>query len=269
MRTQDLRVSEDISAAAWIAPRLSSAFGAVTGTVPGGYPRYVRICHPAAERDGSWASWSRVAQATGRQTHPLMQWHALVGSPDPLNMSGSLWRGRDPERGNLIPEILGPLCDLLADHTTSPEHCLFCLWEGYGWIQGGLPIIRAVVAGAPIPPAFSLEEVSRPAFSLEELSRPRVQLPGRDYLLLVGPLTAALQIGSWPTADWFIPQSPNLFWPADRAWCVASEIDFDSTLVGGTTQLIDAILQAPTFDSWAIQPDDSLAADADRINSVS
>jgi hypothetical protein len=50
---------------------------------------------------------------------------------------------------------------------------------------------------------------------------------------------------------------------------VASEIDFDSTLVGGTTQLIDAILQAPTFDSWAVQLDDSLAADTDRINSVS
>ena len=259
MWTEDLRVSEDISAAAWIGPRLSSAFGAVTRTVPSGYPSYVRICHPAAERDGSWASWSMVAQATGRQTHPLMQWHALVGSPDPLNMSGSLWRGRDPERGNLIPEILGPLCDLLADLTTTPEHCFFCLWEGYGWIQGGLPIMRAVPAGAPIPPAFSLEE----------LSRPRVQLPGRNYLLLFGPLTAPLQIGPWPTADWFIPQSPNLFWPADRAWCVASEIDFDSTLVGGTPQLIDAILQAPTFDSWAVQPDGSLAADADRINSVS
>jgi hypothetical protein len=267
MWTEDLRVSEDISAAAWIAPRLSGAFGAVTRTVPSGYPSYVRICHPAAERDGSRASWSRVAQATGRQTHPLMQWHALVGSPDPLNLRGSLWRGRDPERGNLIPEILGPLCDLLADHTATPEQCFFCLWEGYGWIQGGFPITRAVRAGARIPPGFRFEEVSRPAFSLEDLSRPRVQLPHRDYLLLVGSLATALQIGSWPAADWFIPQSPNLFWPADQAWCVASEIDFDSTLVGGTPQLIDAILQARTFDSWAVQPDDSLAADADRINS--
>jgi hypothetical protein len=186
-----------------------------------------------------------------------MQWHALVGSPDPLSMRGSLWPGSDPERGNLVPEVLGPLCDLLADHTTTPEHCFFCLWEGYGWIRGG-------AAAA----ALGSDEPISPAFSLEELSRPRLRLPDRDYLLLVGPLPAALRIGWWHSADWIDPQSPNLFWPADQAWCVASEIDFDSTLVGGTSELVDAILRAPTFDSWPVQPDDSLAADADRINPV-
>jgi hypothetical protein len=100
------------------------------------------------------------------------------------------------------------------------------------------------------------------------LSRPRLHLPGRDYLLLVGPLSAALQIGWRVRADWFDPQSPNLFWPACEEWCVASEIDFDSTLVGGTSELIDSILQAPAFDSWSVRADDSLAADADRINPV-
>jgi hypothetical protein len=195
-----------------IAPRLSSDFGAVTRTVPSGYPGYVRICHPAGERDGRSVTWSRVAQATGGQTSPVMQWHVLVGSPDPFNMRGSLWRGRYPERGNLVPELLGPVCDLLADHTATPEHCFFCLWEGPGWIQGGLAgaTVRAVPAGAPIPPAFSLEEVSRPAFSPEELSRPRVQLPDRHYLLLVGSLSAARQIGWRPTAGSFVAQSPNL-----------------------------------------------------------
>jgi hypothetical protein len=98
------------------------------------------------------------------------------------------------------------------------------------------------------------------------MSRRRVHLPGRDYALLAGPLPAALQIGWWHTADWFEPHSPNLFWPADHAWCVASEIDSDSTLLGGSRELIDAILQTPTFDSWPVQPNDSLAAYADRIN---
>jgi hypothetical protein len=90
----------------------------------------------------------------------------------------------------------------------------------------------------------------------------------RDYLLLAGSLAAALQIGCWLSADWFDPQSPNLFWPADRAWCVATEIDFDSTLLGGTTELIEAVLEAPTLDSWPVRPDDSLAFDADQINPV-
>jgi hypothetical protein len=47
---------------------------------------------------------------------------------------------------------------------------------------------------------------------------------------------------------------------------VASEIDFDSTLVRGTTELIRAILDEPGLDAWSVGPDDSLAYDADRIN---
>jgi hypothetical protein len=49
---------------------------------------------------------------------------------------------------------------------------------------------------------------------------------------------------------------------------VASEIDFDSTLVGGTEQLIDAILAEPRLDTWRVGPGDSLAYDADKINHI-
>jgi hypothetical protein len=93
-----------------------------------------------------------------------------------------------------------------------------------------------------------------------------VRLPGRDYRLLEGPLSAATQIGNWASPTWFLPRSPNIFWPADRAWCAATEIDFDSTVVGGSTELIQAILDTPAFDAWNVGPDDSLAADADTIN---
>ncbi len=199
-----------------------------------------------------------------------MQWHALVGSADPLDMTGSLWPGGDPQRGNLVPEVLAHLCHALADHTATPERCFFCLWEGWGWIHGG-PVRPAVArrSGAGAAPVSSGDPIAL-AFSAEELKRPRLRLPNRDYLLLAGSLEAALQIGDWygPAAFAFASQSPNLFWPTDRAWCVASEIDFDSTLVGGTIELVDAILQAPEFDSWRVQPGDSLAHDADRVNPV-
>lgn len=197
-----------------------------------------------------------------------MQWHALVGSADPLNVTGSLWPGADPQRGNLVPEVLARLCDVLADHTATPERCFFCPWEGYGWISSGPfgpPSPRAARPGAA---GVSSDDPIAPAFSPEELRQPRLHLPGRDYLLLAGPLKAALQIGHWIGPECFAPQSPNLFWPADRAWCAASEIDFDSTLLGASTELVDAILRSPEFDSYPVQPDDSLAYDADRINHV-
>jgi hypothetical protein len=247
MCTGDLQLIDDPSVADWIAAGLGGKFGAVTRTVPAGYPAYVRICHPAPDRDGTLASWSEVAATTGRQVHALMQWHALVGSRDWLNMTGSLWRGENPERGNLVPEVLGPLFDLLAHHTTDPGRCFFCVWEGYGWAQ----------EAAGFPPGS------------------RVYLPDRDYLAWTGPLSAAPKIGyeigtrfsdTSVEVDWF--QSPNLFWPHDRAWCAASEIDFDSTLIGGRAELVDAILATPAFDAWPIGPDDSLAYDADKINEV-
>ena len=187
---------------------MTGGFGAVTRTVPNDYPAYARICHPAVDRGARLVAWSEVARATGRQTHPVMQWHALVGSADYLNMKGSLWPGSDPETGNLVPEVLSPLCDLLADHTATPEDCFFCLWEGWGWIKGGHTVVtsflRASAAGAAIGP----EEPIAPAFSVEELRRPRVHLPGRNYLLLAGSLAAALQIGCWlsPTGSTLSPR---------------------------------------------------------------
>jgi hypothetical protein len=255
---KDLRLSGDVAAAAWIAPRLGGDFGAVTRTVPDGFEAYVRICHPVAGADGRPLSWVDVAAVTGAQAHPLMQWHALVGARDTRNAAGTVWSGSDPQCGNLETEALVALCALLGEQTATAAECCFCLWDGYGWIDGPQTVVLASTAatGRREPPPRAA------VFSAEELSRPRVELPQRRYLLLAGPLPAAAQIVCPP----FGHQSPNIFWPADRAWCAATELDFDSTLVGGSAELIDAILGAPGLDAWPVRADDSLAADADLIN---
>ncbi len=265
----------DLSEAEWIAPRLTGAFGTVGLTVPIGFPAYARICHPVEDRDGQRVTWSQVAATTRRRPHPLMQWRSLVGSPDVSADTRSSWTGNEPEVGNLAPDALEALLGLLAEHTATPDDCEFCLWDGYGWIQGS-PAVASISssrlsAGSAVPERTDEPPVPDPvppAFSAEELSRPRLKLPHRDYLLLEGPLPAAKEIGWSYQPDWFSPQSPNLFWPADRAWCVATEIDFDSTLVAGPVDLVDAILRAANLDSWAVRPDDSFAIDGDHINSV-
>jgi hypothetical protein len=229
----------DMTAAAWIAPRLSGGFGAVTMFVPDGYAAYVRICHPADSDDG-YVTWSEVARYTGRVAHPTMQWHAVVGSPDPTNYAGSLWPGGDPERGRLDPTVLGELCEVLARHTRTPEHCFFGVWDGFGWIDPQ----RA--AGLP-----------------------RLRHPGRDYLMSTGPLRAARNVGEGVDLDWRLwAPSPNLMWPADRAWFVGTEIDLDSTLVGGSAELIADLLDDPALDAWPVDAGDSVAADGDTVNHV-
>jgi hypothetical protein len=79
-------------------------------------------------------------------------------------------------------------------------------------------------------------------------------------------LEVIVRTGSWPCDEVLPTQPPNLFWPAGRTWCAASEIDFDSTLVGGPAALIDAILDHPALEAWPVSPGDRLTADADRIN---
>jgi hypothetical protein len=274
---EDMKLSDDVESAGWIRTRLGGPFGAVTRTVPAGYEAYARICHPARDEDGVSVTWSQVASVTGRHAHPLMQWHALVGSVDPINVTSPLWEWENPERGNLGREVLTALTEVLARHTVSAVQCAFCLWDGWGWLDA--PVIGQARGehDASVRAAVS-EQTRRPQAEsvlaigshdpILDSDGPRFRLSGRDYLLFYGPLQSATSLGYWSTPDVFQAQSPNLFWPADRAWCVATEIDFDSTLVAGKRTLIDALLEAPALDAWPVHPDDSLASDADCTNTL-
>lgn len=105
-----------------------------------------------------------------------------------------------------------------------------------------------------------------PAFAAAAMAGPRLHLPGRNYLLFTGELDAAAQMGWWEAEDWFAPQSPNLFWPVDRSWCVASEIDFDSTVLAGSTALIEAVLARQDLEAWPVEPGDLLSIEGDTVN---
>jgi hypothetical protein len=63
--------------------------------------------------------------------------------------------------------------------------------------------------------------------------------------------------------------APNLIWPEDRSWLVVSEVDFDSTLVGGRGELVEAIVASPKLEVWQAEPTTSLAEGADKVNVAS
>src|ERR1700688_3200784 len=85
-----------------------------------------------------------------------------------------------------------------------------------------------------------------------------VHLPWRDYLLFDGPLEAATEFGWSLTEECFIPHSPNLFWPQDHAWCVATEIDLLSTLFAGSESLAQNLLADPRLEAWRVFPEDHI-----------
>ena len=95
-----------------------------------------------------------------------------------------------------------------------------------------------------------------PAFAPDVMAGPRVSIPARDYLLFRGPLS---QAGQWGAAELRpghprLLNSPNLMWPADHSWFVASEIDLPWTGVGGSAQLIQDLMADKGLDVERVEP---------------
>lgn len=60
------------------------------------------------------------------------------------------------------------------------------------------------------------------------------------------------------------PAVTKFWWPDDHAWCVANEIDFDFTCVGGSPALIDDLLRLADLE---VQPATlTVAEDAESAN---
>jgi hypothetical protein len=238
--------AESAVPAEWVTARLDVfAEDWVTGMVGPDFESYARIFHPVD--DGPDAQrWADVAELNGRIMHASAEWDRINSSPEDFG-DASAFSG-DPRLGNLEVPALSALCDTLAGHTSTPERCWFAVWDGWGWQHpGAFGVLRSSTSSEPLSPV----ESAPPAWQLD-LTGPTFALPGRDYRLFGGPVAAATRVGHWVTREWFIPQSPSIIWPADHSWWVATEVDADSTLVGGSRQLITDITNSPLLEALAI-----------------
>jgi hypothetical protein len=207
-----------------------------------------------------------MAAKSGRTMHRLAQFHA-INLP---SLTGVDPAGNGAAPGNLPPTSLRSLCGTLSQHTLTPESCRFCLWEGVGWLydtgaSGRIVFTPIGYSGPPEPPfgySESVPEFLRAAAAAEA----RVYLPHRTYLFFEGPLEGATEFGNYLTPEYFLPRSPNLFWPEDRAWCAATEIDLYCTLVGGSDALIESLMANPDLEVWRVLADAPVTSDSDEIN---
>ena len=225
--------SSAIADADWLEARLAVPMGSTaTSIVPGGFDAYLRILHPAeVAGEGETAGarrvrWSEVASWTGMALADDARFHSVALPPEEPGSSGHPVC-YPPGRGGLTEADCAALVRIVRAHTADPDECRFCLWEGYAW-QGR--------QSHPIP--------------REVLDGPRVHLPMRDYVLYRGPIEAAGALAE-PAF-----QTPNIWWAADRSWCVASELDLPWTYVGGSRRLIENLLSSPDLEALPAGPDD-------------
>ena len=231
----ELRLADDARAASWLTSRIRGFGESVWSLVPEGFPAYVRVFHPAElyidpESEPVPVRWAVIAAATGKVAHPAMQLEALTGIDQYREELPGVFN-YPPEIGTLPPGLARALASKLARHTRTPDRCWFAVWEGFGHTP-------------------------------ERLRRaPRFHLPHRDYYLLTGPLECA-SLDIFDGGD----QSSNLWWPDDETWCVASEIDLNTTYIACSEACRDDILSVSDLEAVAIEPTWSIANASDSLN---
>ena len=264
---EEVELQTDLSPSEWILPRLlpslvSGGRGTpVTGVVPAGYHAYVRVLHPAnAGHYTSAVSWRHVVDLSGRTYHPLMQFERI-------NLAETTKTGRPPfgppELGYLAPELCKVLFGLLAIFTLTPETCWLGIWEGWGSL--GYPRSMSLLRFRHQPESRD-EEFSSLEQQLTEVAErvnraPRFAHPGRSYLLAKSPISGVCELGRPP-----LRITPSLVWPDDRAWCVGTEIDFDSTLVACGRACATALLSEEGLEALRVPPHGRLDFEGDELN---
>lgn len=222
MAGSGVQQSVEVEEAAWIGDRLSPFDSCVlTSVVPSGFEAYARVLHPLdpPARDQQPGRWMDVSSWSGVELGPGIDFPDIA-LPEHEPSGVEPWPGQVPQVGTLDPACADALAVVLARHTSAPDRCWFCTWEGWGSV------------------VFD--------------DGPRVELPARSYALFVGPLAALPSL-----MDAQDDHSPNLWWPDDRAWCVATEIDLAWTYLGGSAALIGDVLANPRLEAQPASPEDN------------
>lgn len=230
----DYESAPDRAAASWVVDGLRGFADSVVSLVPSGFEAYARVFHPAWQWEArTRVRWRDVAHANGRIAHRAMQWPGITGSFRYYHGAHQpgIW-DHEPLEGSLPEELAPVLVSVLAGHTMASDQCWFAVWDGYGCFQ------------------FSPQDA--PAFDI----------PHRSLLLFTGPITAVL--ASMCGQPWW--QSPSLWWPQDRAWCVETEVDMMSTYVGGTRQCVEELVDRDDLEAAIVDPADGVTWASDELN---
>lgn len=267
------------------------------------YDEYERM--PEAERQAILdrfvdepATWAETASAFGTALHPLAQWQRIVRTPPDgdwnLRISPDGREFTGPMEGEMAPEMFSTIVGHLIAHTTTPDAGFAALWEGRGGLVGHLghsptrmlltfsddPNHQAMLDRSthdPFNNVFRRKTWQEGILSREISEGPRFRLPDRDHVLFRG------KISDFARQDWvlevpwrdrpgeehgFAPaaQTPSILWPDDHAWVQVSEIDYDSTIVGGSAELIAALCADASLEAFPIPENADLTWDADEVN---
>lgn len=158
-------------------------------------------------------------------------------------------------------ELFAAVVSIGERHTSSPDRAWFATWAGHGfdnaesrvaWLSP--PVDEPERRERDAERARLRDEDRRRNTAIsDELKRiPHFRRPGRTYYLLQGPLGAVTDFRHPDSDDW---RNPDLFWPDDGTWFVATDVDFWSLYVGGQSGFIADLADAVPTGSELVELD--------------
>lgn len=171
-------------------------------------------------------TWGEVARASDRFVHPLVQWGSIAHHFDGSGRSSDV----DPDEGSVPAATLAAI----LEHCPANDDLTYGVWDGFGtWTDQD--------DQSALMPGWG----------------------GRSYRLFAGGKSAFTR---WPGMHPCSPQSANLIWPNDHSWCIATEIDWDSTLVACSDAVADALLEEQRLEAFDVTYEDDLSWGGDTVN---
>ncbi|MFS0728788.1 hypothetical protein ABC270_01775 [Curtobacterium sp. 1P10AnD] len=283
----------DVGRGDWLVRR-AGAWSTIGGVVGTGFTACARVLHPVtAHRDdrgttdrwgdhpvletATWR-WADVAARTGGTVDARTRWDRLTGLDDESDLPfPDGWRAEPPQEGWLDPSVLAVLFGHLATATSTPDDLVAGIWDGWGDLNGSGTLVVGWQRSDDEPGPTHAERVAMQADADQRIARhradqdalvaalagPRLQWPLRD-LVCFATDASELADPTWTDRATVgdghpMRHTPQLLWPEDRAWAMATEIDLDSTLVAGSRALVEAILDDPRLEAFEVHEDDSLS----------
>lgn len=208
-------------------------FGSIGWFIPSSpaYERFTRVFHSVAQ-DGGEVSWHELASRQGIKWHPEIQFADLHYNTE------HAWLGNlDEDRFRSL------VSDLIA--AGAGTRCVLGLWEGEQWVttqdhqDSGLMTVRQ----------DDWEAAGR-------LYGPKP--PRRIYHLFSSVLPDVPKLGLQVFSGITQMRPPTLFWDEQGSFCVASDPDYDSTIVASNSATQARILADPDLEAEDIPAAGSL-----------
>ncbi|WP_068262725.1 hypothetical protein [Janibacter limosus] len=260
----------DVTCGDWLLERVGG-WGRVGGVAGVSFEAYARVLHPVPAsledltitdewgihpmlQQTTWR-WSHVAERQGLTMHPLVQWNRLADMHQGVDFEDG-WQVGQTREGHLDQHLLAALAEHLAGATATPRDVAAGIWNGWG----ELPAEGVTYADVLPRTVRQWWEGRRARRARAAAGGDYFAWPDREMHLFA---TSVEELAGHPAFD---DVSPQMIWPADHSWVVASEIDWDSTIVAGSRSLVDAVLADGRLEAYEVDEDADLTWDGDLVN---